>query len=61
MLAIHAALLPTGRVLFFAGSGNNTVRDADPTFGDVTKNMWTSVVWDPTAPQGANFSHPPTI
>ena len=61
VLAIHAALLPTGQVLFFAGSGNNTVRDADPTFGDVTKNMWTSVVWDPTAPQGANFSHPPTI
>jgi hypothetical protein len=61
VLAIHAAVLRTGKVLFFAGSGNNTHRVADPNFGNVKKNMWTSVVWDPTAPQGANFSHPATI
>lgn len=42
VLAIHAAVLHTGKVLFFAGSGNNTHRDAAPDFGDVTKNIWTS-------------------
>jgi hypothetical protein len=26
VLAVHAALLPTGKVLFAAGSGNSTVR-----------------------------------
>ncbi len=61
VLAIHAAMLRTGRVLFFSGSGNNTVRFADPTFGDVAAGMYTSVVWDPQAPQGQNFTHPPTI
>ena len=61
VLAIHAALLRTGHVLFFAGSGNNTVRDADPSYGDVTQGMWTSVVWDPQAPAGANFAHPATL
>jgi len=61
VLAIHAAMLRTGRVLFFSGSGNNTVRFADPTFGDVAAGMYTSVVWDPQAPQGQNFMHPPTI
>jgi hypothetical protein len=44
-----------------SGSGNNTVRDADPSFGDVTRGMWTSVVWDPDAPAGANFAHPDTL
>jgi hypothetical protein len=61
VLAIHAALLRTGHVLFFAGSGNNTVREADPSYGDVNQHMWTSVVWDPDAPPGANFSHPATL
>jgi hypothetical protein len=61
VLAVHAALLRTGHVLFFAGSGNNTVRDADPSYGDVTQGMWTSVVWDPAAPAGANFAHPGTL
>jgi hypothetical protein len=61
VLAIHAALLHTGKVLFFAGTGNNTVRDADPDFGDVTHNLWTSVVWDPTGPAGGAFDHPATI
>src|SRR5690242_979705 len=61
VLAVHAALLRTGKVLFFAGSGNNTVRDADPSYGDVTKGMWTSVVWDPDAAAGTNFTHPDTL
>jgi hypothetical protein len=61
VLAIHAALLHSGHVLFFAGSGNNTVRDADPSFGDVDQGMWTSVVWDPDAPVGGNFAHPATL
>ncbi len=61
VLAIHAALLHTGKVLFFAGTGNNTVRDAAPDFGDVTKDLWTSVVWDPSAPAGTGFFHPATI
>jgi hypothetical protein len=61
VLAIHAAMLRTGRVLFFSGSGNNTVRVADPAFGQVAAGMYTSVVWDPQAPDGQNFAHPPTI
>lgn len=61
VLAIHAALLHTGKVLIFAGTGNNTVRDAAHDFGDVTRDLWTSVLWDPSAPAGANFSHPATI
>ena len=61
VLAIHAAMLPTGRVLFFSGSGNNTARVADHTFGNVADGMYTSVVWDPQAPAGQNFTHPPTI
>jgi hypothetical protein len=61
VLAIHAALIATGKVLFFAGSGNNVSRAADPTFGDVGQGMYTSVVWDPSAPAGSNFFHPDTI
>jgi hypothetical protein len=61
VLAIHAAMLRTGRLLFFSGSGNNTARVADPSFGDVADGMYTSVVWDPQAPDGQNFAHPPTI
>jgi galactose oxidase-like protein len=61
VLAIHAAVLHTGKVLFFAGSGNNPARAADPNFGNVATGLYTSVVWDPSAPANANFSHPPTI
>jgi hypothetical protein len=61
VLAVHAAALPTGSVLFSAGSGNNPTRAADPSFGDVTKGMWTSVVWDPAAPADSNFFHAATI
>jgi Domain of unknown function (DUF1929) len=61
VLAIHAAMLHTGRVLFFSGSGNNTVRVADRNFGSVAVGLYTSVVWDPQAPADRNFTHPPTI
>ena len=61
VLAIHAAMLRTGRVLFFSGSGNNTARVAAADFGNVADGMYTSVVWDPQAPAGQNFTHPPTI
>jgi hypothetical protein len=61
VLAIHAAMLHTGRVLFFSGSGNNTARVADPHFGSVAAGLYTSVVWNPRAPAGQDFTHPPTI
>ncbi|MGH3721238.1 MAG: galactose oxidase-like domain-containing protein [Pseudonocardiaceae bacterium] len=62
VLAVHAVLLPTGKVLFAAGSGNSAVRFADPNFGNTALEFWTSVVWDPTvsSPPGAGFSHPAT-
>ena len=64
VLAVHAVLLHTGKVLFAAGSGNSTVRFNDPNFGNTAKKFWTSVVWDPTvsppAAQDTNFFHPDT-
>src|SRR5215472_16455925 len=48
VLAVHAALLPSGDVLFAAGSGNSLTRFQSPDFGDVVKKIWVSVVWDPT-------------
>ncbi len=62
VLAIHAAVLRTGKVLFFAGSGNNVIRVAAPDFGVVADDMWTSVLWAPAAPGAAgNFAHPATL
>jgi hypothetical protein len=63
VLAVHAAVLRTGKVLFFAGSGNSTVRFNDPDFGNTDRGFWSSVVWDPQADPagGANFSHPATL
>jgi hypothetical protein len=49
VLAIHAATLPSGKVMFFAGSGNNQVRVASPDYGNVAKGIYTSVTWDPMA------------
>src|SRR5258708_22630807 len=64
VLAVHAALLPSGEVLFAAGSGNSLTRFQSPDFGDVAKKIWVSVVWDPTIspPPGnaPNFFHPAT-
>lgn len=58
VLPVHAALLHTGKVLFFAGSGNNIFRRSSPDFGNEAKAVYTSVVWD----FGANsFDHPPTL
>src|SRR3954451_10218042 len=65
VLAVHAALLPTGKVLFAAGSGNSDVRFNGSGFGDTTLRNWTSVVWDPTinppAGQDPQFFHPATV
>jgi Domain of unknown function (DUF1929)/Concanavalin A-like lectin/glucanases superfamily len=64
VLAVHAALLHTGKVLFAAGSGNSIVRFSSPDFGNTAKGIGTSVVWDPTVSpppaQDTNFFHPET-
>jgi hypothetical protein len=61
VLPVHAALLHTGKVLFFAGSGNNAFRFNSPKFGDAGHS--TSVVWDPTKStlDTSTFEHPPTL
>jgi hypothetical protein len=61
VLAVHAALLPKGKVLFFAGSGSSATRFASPDFGNMAKGVYTSVVWDPQAAPPNNFFHPDTI
>ena len=61
VLAVHAALLPHGHVLFFAGSGSSATRFEAPEFGDVSQGIFTSVVWDPTASPPGNFFHPATL
>ncbi len=61
VLAVHAALLPKGKVLFFAGSGSSATRFGSPDFGSMAKKVFTSVVWDPTAVTPNNFTHPQTI
>jgi len=58
VLAVHTALLPGGKVLFFAGSGSSATRFDSPLFGDEDEGIFTSVVWDPP---GNTFSHPPTL
>ncbi|HTO74098.1 MAG TPA: galactose oxidase-like domain-containing protein, partial [Gemmatimonadales bacterium] len=58
VLAVHAALLPGGKVLFFAGSGSSAARFASPDFANPAKKIWTSVVWDPTVAGPDNFFHP---
>jgi hypothetical protein len=64
VLAVHAGVMHTGKVLFFAGSGSSAVRFNSPDFGNEHKGIFTSVVWDPSKPGGPgnpNFSHPPTL
>jgi len=61
VLAVHAALLPQGKVLFFAGSGSSAVRFAAPDFGSMARGIYTSVVWDPDATPPNNFFHPQTL
>jgi hypothetical protein len=57
VLAVHAALLPGGDVLFFAGSGSSQARAHSPDFGNVAKGVPISVVWTPS---GNTFFHPDT-
>jgi hypothetical protein len=56
-------LLHTGKVLFFAGSGNNAFRFSSGDFGNAAKQIYTSVVWDPNKSVFDNntFIHPPTL
>lgn len=61
VLAVHAALLPKGKVLFYAGSGSSATRFAAPDFGSMADGIFTSVVWDPAAAARNNFFHPTTI
>lgn len=58
VLPVHAALLHTGNVLFFAGSGNNVFRFESHEFGSEADKVYTSVVWDPIK---NTFAHPPTL
>lgn len=58
VLPVHAALLHTGKVLFFAGSGNNAFRFESGKFGSEIDGIYTSVVWDFVA---NTFDHPPTL
>jgi hypothetical protein len=64
VLSVHAALLHTGKVLFFAGSGSSGVRFRSPDFGDVSKGVSISVIWNPEINSNSgqpNFFHPPTL
>jgi Galactose oxidase-like, Early set domain len=63
VLPVHAALLHTGKVLFFAGSGNNAFRFQPAFLGNEAKQIFTSVVWDPTANvvTPGTFQHAPTL
>jgi hypothetical protein len=58
VLPVHAALLHTGKVLFFAGSGNNIFRQSSPDFGNEARGIYASVIWDV---QTNSFDHPPTL
>ena len=63
VLPVHAGLLHTGKVLFFAGSGNNAFRFFSNKFGSEADKVYTSVAWDPTKNVFDNntFDHPPTL
>ena len=61
---MHAAVLHTGKVLFFAGSGSSATRFNSPDFGNEGHQIFTSAVWNPANPPGPgspNFSHPATL
>jgi hypothetical protein len=63
VLPVHAALLHTGKVLFFAGSGNNAFRFQPAFLGNEAAQIFTSVVWDPSANvlQAGTFQPVPTL
>lgn len=58
VLPVHAGLLHTGKVIFFAGSGNNAFRFSSKKFGSEPDGVYTSVVWDLATD---TFDHPPTL
>jgi hypothetical protein len=58
VLAVHTALLKTGDVLFFAGSGSSQTRFESHDFGDISKGVPLSAVW---SPPDDTFAHPPTL
>ena len=63
VLPVHAALLRTGKVLFFAGSGNSAFRSQSADFGNSARQIYTSVVWDPAKSVFDNqtFHHPQAL
>src|SRR5437773_1552934 len=63
VLPVHAGLLHTGKVLFFAGSGNSAFRFTSADFGNEARQVFTSVVWDPVKSvfDSRTFTHPPTL
>lgn len=63
VLPVHAALLHTGKVLFFAGSGNSAFRFQPGFLGNEALGIFTSVVWDPASNvlQPGTFQHVPTL
>lgn len=63
VLPVHAALLNTGKVLFFAGSGNNVFRFQPAWLGNEPAGIFTAVVWNPSANalQPGTFTPVPTF
>ena len=63
VLPVHAGLLHTGKVIFFAGSGNNAFRSSSPDFGNLARKIFTSVIWDPRKNilDENTFDHPLTL
>jgi hypothetical protein len=63
VLAVHTAVLPNSKVLFFAGSGSSRTRFESPVFGNEAQKVYLSAVWDPGASpaNNANFFHPATL
>jgi len=60
VVAVHAALLPTGKVLFFAGSGSSENRFKSPDSGMWQKGF-SRASFGSTNRAASNFAHPPTI
>lgn len=62
VLGVHTAVLPTGKVMFFAGSGSSKVRFDSPDFGNEAAGVPLSAVWNPAAPAGTpNLFFPNTL
>jgi hypothetical protein len=63
VLPVHTGLLNTGKVLLFAGSGNNAFRFNSDQFGVEANQNFTSVVWDPAKNvfDAKTFDHPRTL